>query len=488
MSLHKIDYIDERDDWALTDWIWLAAGAVLVATVVFLQWFTRDLGETHYDAAPAHIRNSESLDGVRFGDFALAAKAYLKTRAHAVNQRTIGDADAEWMGPSPESFLREEIEPLAVTRTQRLWSAILAGELLGKAEALTRIDALLADIRAQSGEPSALASDADWFRKIYAEGSASLSDEAQRALLARHQWFAQVAMAFDRPLDDGYRTQTFRGGKDIESSFLAIGTLNGLMTLAGIGAAAWLITKLKDHRSIFHEQISGTTHYLHAFIIFVGVFAIVLGLSLLPFGMGVEGSAGALVFNAALPWGLCAALAWPLFRHVQWDRFREHVGLHAGAGIGKEIGIGFLAFLAEIPIMVALSLVISVFVSSDPSTPTGTPMMESPNSDSPLAFALFALGAVVWAPLVEEIAFRGLLYGALRARLDAFLSVFISAALFGLVHPYSPAGMIPVAAGGVLYALLREWRGSLIASMTAHLLHNGSLVLTVWIVTRAIGG
>ncbi len=488
MSLHKIDYIDEREDWKFTDWLWLAAGAVLVATVVFLQWFTRDLGDTHYESAPAHVRNSESLDGVRFGDLALVAKAYLKTRAHAVTQRTMGDADAEWIGPSPESFLREEIEPLAVTRAQRLWSAILAGELLGKAEALARIDALIADIRTQSAEASALASDADWVRKIYAEGPDSLSEEAQRALLARHQWFAQVAIAFDRPLDDGYRLQTFRGGKNIASSFMAIGTLNALMALAGIGAAAWLINKLKDHRSDFHEQISGSTHHLHAFIIFVGVFAVVLGLSLLPFGMGIEGSAGALVFNAALPWGLCAALAWPLFRHVQWDRFREHVGLHAGAGVGKEIGVGVLAFLAEIPIMVALSLVISVFVSADSNTPTGTPMMESPNSDSPLAFALFALGAVVWAPLVEEVAFRGLLYGALRARLDAFLSVLISAALFGLVHPYSPAGMIPVAAGGVLYALLREWRGSLIAPMTAHLLHNGTLVLTVWIVTRAIGG
>jgi membrane protease YdiL (CAAX protease family) len=48
----------------------------------------------------------------------------------------------------------------------------------------------------------------------------------------------------------------------------------------------------------------------------------------------------------------------------------------------------------------------------------------------------------------------------------------VSALCFGLIHPYTPAGLIEVAAGGFVYALIRAWRGSLIAPVVAHALHN----------------
>jgi len=37
-----------------------------------------------------------------------------------------------------------------------------------------------------------------------------------------------------------------------------------------------------------------------------------------------------------------------------------------------------------------------------------------------------------------------------------------------------------------VYALLREWRGSLIAPITAHMLHNGFLMFTELAVLAAI--
>jgi membrane protease YdiL (CAAX protease family) len=42
--------------------------------------------------------------------------------------------------------------------------------------------------------------------------------------------------------------------------------------------------------------------------------------------------------------------------------------------------------------------------------------------------------------------------------------------------------MIPALSGLAFgFALIREWRGSLIASMTAHAVHNGILVCTMWL-------
>ena len=79
-----------------------------------------------------------------------------------------------------------------------------------------------------------------------------------------------------------------------------------------------------------------------------------------------------------------------------------------------------------------------------------------------------------WLP-GAGIVFRGALYRALNYKLPWYAAVLISAAAFGLVHPYSPEGLAQVALSGVIFALLREWRGSLIACITAHALHNGTI-------------
>lgn len=57
-----------------------------------------------------------------------------------------------------------------------------------------------------------------------------------------------------------------------------------------------------------------------------------------------------------------------------------------------------------------------------------------------------------------------------------------------MIHPYSPLGMLQVAFGGLLFGMLREWRGSLIAPMVAHAINNGVIALVSFMIARAIGG
>ena len=97
-------------------------------------------------------------------------------------------------------------------------------------------------------------------------------------------------------------------------------------------------------------------------------------------------------------------------------------------------------------------------------------------------FAAFAdpfptLVSLVWAPVIEETLFRGLLYRHLRDHMRWPSAVVLNAAIFAVFH--SPASRWPfVFAGGIVYALLREWRRSLLAPIAAHALGNlvGSLL------------
>ena len=64
---------------------------------------------------------------------------------------------------------------------------------------------------------------------------------------------------------------------------------------------------------------------------------------------------------------------------------------------------------------------------------------------------LQVLSLVVWAPVVEEIIFRGALYRYLRGYVRWWAAVFITALCFGLVHPYTTAGLVQVGIIGVIF-------------------------------------
>jgi uncharacterized protein len=91
---------------------------------------------------------------------------------------------------------------------------------------------------------------------------------------------------------------------------------------------------------------------------------------------------------------------------------------------------------------------------------------------------------VLFAPIFEEIAFRGLLYAALRRRLAFFPAAIISAGLFAFAHGYSLIGFVSVFWSGFLWAWIYERTGSLIPGMVAHAMNNLLVCLTVMALLR----
>jgi membrane protease YdiL (CAAX protease family) len=98
--------------------------------------------------------------------------------------------------------------------------------------------------------------------------------------------------------------------------------------------------------------------------------------------------------------------------------------------------------------------------------------------------------ASVGAPFVEETMFRGVLYRHLREATagrgrwrSVVVSALVAAFLFAALHPQGLLGILPLMALACGFTAAREWRGSLVPSMTVHALHNG--MLTVMLILAA---
>ena len=98
------------------------------------------------------------------------------------------------------------------------------------------------------------------------------------------------------------------------------------------------------------------------------------------------------------------------------------------------------------------------------------------------AVAVTVLATVVLAPVFEEVIFRGLLYGSLRARLGMWPALVLSALVFALAHGYGVAGFASVFLSGGLWAWSYERTRSLLPAIAAHMANNAAVAVTlIWL-------
>jgi CAAX protease family protein len=100
------------------------------------------------------------------------------------------------------------------------------------------------------------------------------------------------------------------------------------------------------------------------------------------------------------------------------------------------------------------------------------------------AVAADVLDSCVFAPVLEELLFRGVLYGTLRLRLGTLPATIASGALFALAHGYGVVGFASVFASGVLWAMAYERTRSLLPGMLAHAASNVQATLIVLLTLR----
>ncbi|MHC4550172.1 MAG: lysostaphin resistance A-like protein [Planctomycetota bacterium] len=360
--------------------------------------------------------------------------------------------------------MMREVDAQARSRTDRIRVIPLAAELLGDAEARRRIEALRKeDVDAEEAE------DLRVLRRLYDEEADALAEEERARLIERHGWFGRVALTHDRP-DDPARRVLESGARRAMLALVGFSLLALGAAVAGLVLFILAVVKLSGGglRSAYlaPPRRPGDTVWLETVVILLA--AVLLAVV----GAGFD-------LHPALALALYAVLllvpCWPLVRGVSGAEWRAGLGLQRGRGIAREIGAGLVGYLACIPIF-AVGVALTVLLATATDARVSHPAVDEIGAGDGVGLAGLFLAACVWAPWVEETVFRGALYRYLRSRTATVWAAALVGFLFALVHPQGLATIPALMSLGAILALLRQWRGSLIASMTAHAAHNLVLV------------
>lgn len=99
-----------------------------------------------------------------------------------------------------------------------------------------------------------------------------------------------------------------------------------------------------------------------------------------------------------------------------------------------------------------------------------------PLFDHPILLTLLGVGVI--AALVEEIAFRGIIFNRLREDLPLVAALLLQAALFGLIH-FNVLQSAYTFTLGIILGLAYYWTGSFWVPFAMHLSFNASSVIAV---------
>lgn len=293
----------------------------------------------------------------------------------------------------------------------------------------------------------------------------SENDEIKRAEL-RQKLFAPIEYSF----------QKFVVG------FFIIGSL----AIVGLISFLTILYRFATNLVQFQYQNSGTLSFLGLEVFCLYLLYMLSGQKVVPFLVS-HTPLNPISANVLYSMGALVVLIWPLYFGVRLSALKNAIGLKINS-FSSAIADAALApfyYLASWVVILSVLILYSIATTyygidvSQGSHPIVPFLAESPDRSILLPIVFLA---VVIAPIVEEILFRGVLYSWLREHSGRFTAMLSSALIFAVVHPQGPVGIIPLAAIGFCLAFLREWKGSLIAPILVHAMVNaGTLTLVLFI-------
>lgn len=395
----------------------------------------------------------------------------------------------------PPSDVIKQLEPTLKNQGPRgsLALAIVEASTVGSPAALKRLEEITKSAT-DAGLKPALDIVKDWVSRRAQDPMAPITDEARKTLKSQLGWFATIpGNAPPSPEDAEFwvREPLSYFGKLVSFAMrLGLASLIVLALIAA-GMVALILLWIRGLRGALGPGLSDPGEAaLEASPLFMETFALWIALF---FGMNFAVSywfvpttlANSLIVSILIQTISLSALAWPLLRGMSLTKMLEMLGLSSSDLKLKEIPAGIFGTLAFWPVMIVLLCCTAGLIQSFPDAPTPEhplPMQLAKGSRVDWWLGVFA--AVVMAPIVEEIFFRGFLFRHLREssrlagiRPSFWISALISSILFAAVHPQGILGLPALGGLATLFCLLRETRNSLIASMVAHALGNGTTLL-----------
>lgn len=496
----------------------ILAAVLLAGIVIVWQNMGPDRQQDLINAPPTPPAAQAADEPAPGGMTDLMARAFLRLRPF-LSQSPAADRQS----------LVEQVETTAAGDADRVRVIIMAADLVGHDAALERINQLRTDLLAREyppedpAEPPAdsetnagseadgtaalnrdlLRAELDALEVIYTAGPDALAPAARDQLAARYGALGAFALTTGQP--ESARTAAIGGPWAVIILGLAILTLMGSALLVGFGLLAWGIVWYANPRTIMRceRPTPGGSVMLETYALFVGGFA------LLSIGSTIAEAHApdpvrdlVIAFGLPAQWLLLLAALWPLARGMSARDWRQAMGITRGQGVAREMVCGLLAYLASLPLyflgvsvtfflMQAWKVIKEKYLNAggngEPVAPPEYPIVELVGSADLVTLILVFTLATVWAPVAEELIFRGALFRHFRARVHWTLAALGTAVLFAYMHAYGPLLVAPLIALGFMFAFMREWRGSIIAPMTAHFLHNFTLITLMIIAFQIIG-
>jgi uncharacterized protein len=139
------------------------------------------------------------------------------------------------------------------------------------------------------------------------------------------------------------------------------------------------------------------------------------------------------------------------------------------------LGFGAVAGMATLFAAYGVNIVVALVVGID--DPVEQQLLQDALAGG-ATFLLAAIIAVVVAPIVEEVVFRGILFRALGDRIGVWFGAIVSSAVFALIHvevvlsqPLALGGLFAV---GMVLALAYHWTGNLLVPVLGHAVFNAA--------------
>lgn len=147
----------------------------------------------------------------------------------------------------------------------------------------------------------------------------------------------------------------------------------------------------------------------------------------------------------------------------------------------KNVFYGIVGYLSIIPILFVTLMVTAVIISTFKLKPPVQPIVDMFIKEKNVPVLIYStIFAGIFGPIMEEIFFRGFMYKALKKKIGVFWSILTTAFVFSLLHVHW-VGLVPIMVLGILLAYLYEKTGSLVPSITVHIMHNMASVLAVFL-------
>lgn len=147
------------------------------------------------------------------------------------------------------------------------------------------------------------------------------------------------------------------------------------------------------------------------------------------------------------------------------------VGLWSGILVGL---VGVLVIVPIVTVQLRMGTLVWEWIQPEVEPPQHPVLLALNTSDwGRWGIVQLLLGAVVIAPLAEELLFRGVLLQTLCRHLRlGWAAILFSSVLFGCVHVGQPQAVLPLTSMGIILGYLRLRSGSLGPCILAHILFN----------------